>query len=248
MNIPTAISNAYAQGGIYQNRYASTTAVTPSELKQSDEFKTIDRSGEVDRSGALTAAARKNDALDGAEKSGQDQNQASPGAQESGNAGADSAQLTQEEMQLVYELKQIDSQVRNHEMAHIAAGGSYITSGASYTYQKGPDGKSYAVGGEVSIDSAPVPGDPEATIQKMNQVRRAALAPGDPSPQDRKVAANASAQALKAMSELTIQQAKERTEQNDTQVFGDRRKEAADTYSQVSALPETETSSFQIAV
>jgi len=75
-------------------------------------------------------------------------------------------ELTRAEIQLLDELKQIDTKVRRHEMAHIAAGGRYITSGANFTYKRGPDGRNYAVGGEVSIDTSPVPGDPQATIQK----------------------------------------------------------------------------------
>ncbi len=75
--------------------------------------------------------------------------------------------------------------------------------GASFEYQKGPDGKQYAVGGEVSIDTSEVPGDPEATIKKAETVQRAALAPANPSPQDRRVAAEASALKNKAQAEAT---------------------------------------------
>jgi hypothetical protein len=49
----------------------------------------------------------------------------------------------------------------------------------------------YAVGGEVQIDTSPA-GSPEATIRKMQQIRRAALAPSQPSGTDRAVAAQAS--------------------------------------------------------
>ena len=42
-----------------------------------------------------------------------------------------------------------------------------------------------------ALPSVAVEGDPEATIQKMQQVRRAALAPSDPSSADRAVAAKA---------------------------------------------------------
>ena len=62
--------------------------------------------------------------------------------------------------------------------------------GASYQYQSGPDGNMYAVGGEVGIDTSPA-GSPEATIQKMQQIQRAALAPAQPSGTDRAVAAQA---------------------------------------------------------
>ena len=156
-------------------------------------------------------------------------------------------QLTEEELRVVDQLKQRDREVRNHEMAHIAAGGSLITSGASFTYQQGPDGRNYAVGGEVGIDTSPVPGDPEATARKMRQVRSAALAPGNPSAQDLKVASNAATEAAKAMSEITMLQAKEQAEQREAQVFGTPR-EAADTYSFIGGLPEEETNTFEVAV
>ncbi len=87
-------------------------------------------------------------------------------------------------------------------MAHLAAAGPYAIGGPSYEYQKGPDGQRYAVGGHVNIDTSPVPGDPEATLRKAETIRRAALAPGDPSPQDRSVAAAAASMALKAQIEL----------------------------------------------
>ena len=73
--------------------------------------------------------------------------------------------------------------------AHMAAAGGNARGGPSYEYQTGPDGKRYAVGGEVSIDASAVSGDPKATIRKAQQVCRAALEPGDPSGQDRSVAA-----------------------------------------------------------
>ncbi len=99
-------------------------------------------------------------------------------------------------------LKARDLEVKTHEAAHLAAAGSYAQGGASYTYQTGPDGKRYAVGGEVSIDASPVSGDPQATIAKMRIIRSAALAPSNPSSQDYKVAATASQEEAKARMEL----------------------------------------------
>lgn len=71
------------------------------------------------------------------------------------------------------------------------AGAGVIVSGAQFSYRRGPDGQLYAVSGEVKIDLSPVPGDPEATAEKARQVQRAALAPSDPSAQDRRVAMQA---------------------------------------------------------
>lgn len=102
-----------------------------------------------------------------------------------------SADLTQSEEQLIAQLEKRDAAVRQHELAHKTAGGTYAGS-ASYSYQTGPDGKRYAIGGEVSIDASSVPGNPEATIRKLETVRQAALAPSDPSAQDLSVAARAS--------------------------------------------------------
>lgn len=100
------------------------------------------------------------------------------------------------------QLKARDSEVRAHESAHMAAGGRYITGGASYTYQKGPDGGQYAVGGEVGIDSSSVPGKPEETAAKMRIVRAAALAPSDPSAADLSVAASATQAESDALAEI----------------------------------------------
>lgn len=107
----------------------------------------------------------------------------------------------------VDEYKRIEQLVRAHEQAHIAAGGGLVKGGATYSYQVGPDGKRYIVGGEVQIDASPVPDNPEATIAKMQKVRRAALAPSDPSPQDRAVAAQASKAEALARMELSKKQA-----------------------------------------
>jgi len=163
------------------------------------------------------------------------------------NKGTDTSQLTQEELQLVEQLKQTDSKVRQHEMAHVAAGGAYITSGATFSYKQGPDGKKYAVAGEVSIDTSTEPGDPQATLQKMRKIKAAALAPADPSPQDIKVASQAAAKAAKALSDLTMLQAKQKEDQDKTKAFGNAQ-QASDAYTSVNNLPETGTSTFQIAV
>ncbi|MEO9899833.1 putative metalloprotease CJM1_0395 family protein [Nisaea sp.] len=116
--------------------------------------------------------------------------------------------LTEEEQEVVDELKQRDAEVRRHEQAHKAVGGQYAGA-ISYTYQSGPDGRRYAVGGEVPIETGPVAGDPEATIRKLEQVRRAALAPAEPSAADQAVAAQASKGIQQARAELAQQSAEE---------------------------------------
>ena len=110
----------------------------------------------------------------------------------------------------IADLVQRDREVRTHEQAHAAVGGQYAGA-PTYSFKRGPDGQRYAVSGEVSIDTAPIPNDPEATLRKMEIVLRAALAPIEPSPQDLRVAALAQAQAAQARVELAEQRREEAT-------------------------------------
>lgn len=113
-----------------------------------------------------------------------------------------SPQLNAGQLALIAELSSTDSKVRAHEAAHIAAGGGVVNGGASFSYAKGPDGKMYATGGEVPIDTSEGE-NPQETIQKARQIAAAAMAPSDPSPQDYKVAATATVMEMRAHIELT---------------------------------------------
>lgn len=102
-------------------------------------------------------------------------------------------------------LQQRDREVRAHEQAHKSVGGSHIGA-AQLRYTRGPDGRLYASEGEVSINTAPIPGDPEATLIKAGIVRRAALAPADPSATDLRAAAEAARIEAEARRELRDQE------------------------------------------
>ncbi|GAA0702671.1 hypothetical protein GCM10009104_35070 [Marinobacterium maritimum] len=125
-------------------------------------------------------------------------------------ASSERAQQLQDQ-QILRQLSARDSEVRQHEMAHQAAGGGH-TGAVSYTFQRGPDGRMYAVGGEVSIDTSAVSGDPRATLEKAETIIRAAMAPAEPSSQDHRVAASARAMAAEARAELARMEEDERTE------------------------------------
>lgn len=105
--------------------------------------------------------------------------------------------LTTDQQREVDELKKRDSEVRAHEQAHKAVGAT-LAGSIQLSYQTGPDGKSYAVGGSVPIDLSTIPGDLEATISKMQRVQSAALAPASPSGPDQQIAAQAAASAAQA--------------------------------------------------
>lgn len=117
--------------------------------------------------------------------------------------GDKTAELKKElvEQAEIKELKKRDREVRAHEQAHAAVGGA-IAGAPTYSYTKGPDGVLYAVGGEVSISTSKVDGDPQATLQKAQKIIAAANAPAQPSSQDRAVAAQAAQMASQARVEI----------------------------------------------
>ena len=98
-------------------------------------------------------------------------------------------------------MKARDEEVRVHENAHKAVGGSYAGA-PQYEYEKGPDGKSYVTEGHVNIDIGKE-STPEKTVEKMKVVINAANAPAEPSSQDRKVASQARQQLNEAQQELS---------------------------------------------
>lgn len=129
---------------------------------------------------------------------------------------AKSVELTVEELALISKLKARDTAVRQHEQAHLAAAGGLAVSGASYTYQRGPNGVNYAIGGEVRIDTSPGR-TPEDTIARARTIAAAALAPADPSGADRAIAAQAAQLEQQARAELA-----QRAALKLDQVYGDK--------------------------
>lgn len=127
--------------------------------------------------------------------------------------GIDGQELTEEEQQKVKEMKERDEEVRVHENAHKSAGGQYAAA-PTYTYETGPDGKRYITDGEVSIDIGEEK-DPQATIEKMQIVKRAAMAPAEPSGQDRKVYQEANQKEAAARQELAEDKKEEAKEKQE---------------------------------
>ena len=167
-----ALSTPLGANDITESRYSAKRLIQPDEHHLKE-----DRKSAVSKATAESSKLRENKA-------------------EKGLDG-----LTEDERRQVEELKRRDAEVRAHEQAHAAAGGPY--SGAPrFRFVRGPDGKFYAAGGEVSLDTSTIPGNPEATIRKMQQIKRAALAPQEPSAQDRRVAADAERKILQARQEI----------------------------------------------
>lgn len=118
-----------------------------------------------------------------------------------------SQKLSEADKDKIAELKQRDQEVRRHEESHRNAAGA-LASAPQYTYEQGPDGNLYATGGHVDINMSKGR-TPEETIQKAQTIRRAALAPEDPSTQDQKVAADALKMEQEARADLQKEQAEQ---------------------------------------
>lgn len=145
-------------------------------------------------------------------------------------------ELSEEDRKTLDELAAIDRKVRAHEQAHVNVGRNLIISGPTYEFEVGPDGRNYAIAGEVQIDTSPAR-TPEETIPKAQHIRATALAPPEPSPQDQRVAAIASQLEMRARSELATQQA-----EGETSSAG-RSSVAAQAYQSVAGMGEEVTES-----
>ena len=190
---PTAPSQSAAEKGVASDK---DKAKTPAQNNEHIDFANIRKQAETANSTIADQSESESNAQ------GQQQKEQSHSEQSHDGKEADPAAEFTEKQEII-QLKQRDREVRSHELAHAAVGGS-VTGAPSYSFTIGPDGKKYATGGEVSVDLSTVPGDPQASIIKLKKVYAAALAPANPSAQDARVAAQASSLILQAQSELLL--------------------------------------------
>jgi SprA-related family. len=163
--------------------------------------------------------------------------QTSSDGNDSSSGSEEDKKKAQQKEQAIKDLKSRDAEVRTHEQAHQAAGGQYA-SAPSFDMTKGPDGKDYATGGHVNIDVSPVSNDPQATINKMRQIKSAALAPAEPSEQDRKVAAQADATASAAQRVLSNQALTKANSNNGSSAAGSDQEQSSAATNSTLADPE----------
>ncbi len=204
-------NNIYQQAVIY-NQYGRAQNYD----RRNQDFSSDSASKDREVSNVKDRATISKDALD-----------SSIAAKDKGASDKEKEQKIQQEVQ---KLRAIEEKVKAHEQAHKSAGGQFAGA-VNYSYTTGPDGKRYITGGEVQIQI--VQGKtPEETIRNMEVVRRAALAPADPSPQDRAVAA----QATQIQQRARADQAKLKAEQDKGKDRGDPAEGAKDNTSTGSAL------------
>jgi hypothetical protein len=185
---------------------------TPAQNNQQVDFASLRKQAELandvigNSSGDSSGNSSGQDSAKHSEQEANKQNSDGSGESQPGQTSSSRDQQSSAEelanTEIIRSLESRDKAVRNHESAHAAVGGSF-TGAPSYSYEIGPNGKKYAVAGEVSVDLTPIAGQPTETIVKMNKVQAAALAPINPSAQDIRVAASAASIILEAQAELT---------------------------------------------
>ena len=205
---PAPANHSAAEKGVASDRERSRT---PAQNNANIDFASISEQAEL----ANSSIAEQNEKQQEQESNDpsssktptQQANETDPSAD--GDEQTRSQELEQD--RIISELKSRDKEVRAHEAAHAAVGGAY-TGSPNYSFEQGPDGKRYAVSGEVSVDLSVIKGDPRATIAKMQKVHAAALAPVHPSIQDTRVASTATQLILQAQSELLTELGSKRSE------------------------------------
>jgi len=87
------------------------------------------------------------------------------------------------EQRVIEQLKARDREVRQHEASHSTNPELVKIGAASFDYTIGPDGKAYATGGKVTLSTGGA-GTPEEALRKAEALKKAAMAPGEPSSKD----------------------------------------------------------------
>ena len=165
--------------------------VTKGVGERADSYSISDQAQSLNKEEANTIALEAEEQVQAVEL---EQEQAKAYADEQVQADTITPMLGEMTLADANELKRAQTRadkVVAHESAHALVGGTLMLGGATYQYEVGPDGETYETSGQSRIDMSPVPGNPQATIAKMQQVKRAAMAPLNPSGADRVVASQA---------------------------------------------------------
>lgn len=210
MNIST-LNAPYAQG-LYQQQSAANNALSNANADANSPNATGNENNPNQT--AVTSPERSQNSGNAAkEQNSQNGEQSSQNGEKTNEKGekVNANGLSEAEQRQVSELAATDAHVKAHEAAHKSAGGG-LAGAASYSYERGPDNKMYAVAGEVSI-SIGGGNTPQEKLSRAQQVRRAALAPSDPSPQDLKVAAQAISMEMDARAKIAEQSQNEQNKE-----------------------------------
>ncbi|BFM13349.1 hypothetical protein R50072_35020 [Simiduia litorea] len=200
MNIPPSFANMISPF----NPFGRQPVGEEGQDGKESSFKAVEESAEIARSENRTGEddTHRDQVL------GKQERQGSGARPASGDLADEQSRYEQNkeqsEQRQIEQLAARDREVRAHERAHAAVGGQH-TGAPQLNFVRGPDGVAYATSGEVSVNLASVSGDPHATLSKAEQIQAAALAPADPSSQDRLIAAKAARMAEQARADIRTQ-------------------------------------------
>ena len=206
---PAALNQSAAEKGVASDKERGRT---PAQNNESIDFASLKEKAELANNAISEQNKEQNKEQNSDQKASQDKQQESDNGTDaaSNQENIDNHAEELQQAREISELQRRDQEVRSHELAHASVGGAF-TGSPNYSFETGPNGKKYAVAGEVSVDLSSIQGDPKATIEKMQKVHAAALAPAHPSVQDTRVAASAAQIILQAQSELIAEQGNEFT-------------------------------------
>lgn len=220
--VNTRQSNATTPLNLNKDAISNTTPINSSRdfITLSEEGKRLSRQSNAERDLAnKEAASQKNHLPYETATIKQTQNAPLIYQKQSALQNTESQTLTDEEKKEIEQLKRRDLEVKSHERAHATTGGRHAGA-PHYQYETGPNGTRYATDGEVSIDLAEIANNPQATIDKMKQVYRAALAPREPSSADRSIASQAQQTITSARTDLTsLENSETKEESSQTQTM-----------------------------
>ena len=212
-----------------REREEESLTITPS--RDIDSGRASSNENRRNSRGKQSLALRNDDAVVIEIKARETQQQNLPVSSTTGQNSERDAKRQQEKavedqiQDVIADLKKRDREVRTHEQAHKAVLGQYAAGGIQYEFTTGPDGNKYAIGGSVAVNLSEE-AKPEETVRKMQTIRRAALAPQDPSSADRQVAGQASQLEARARTELReenqaeIEEKREDEEKDESSLFG----------------------------
>lgn len=225
---PIGASFAPPQAGeLTQQDNQARSLIAPAAQAESSKFQGFDSAAREEQStlytrqGQVLASETKTDETEKSAVATNENTTTKPDTNKQADKATDAPtknvagkELTLEQQEELLQLQHRDQEVRVHEQQHASVGGQH-TGSPSYEYETGPDGKQYVIEGSVRVDLSPIAGDPAATIEKMRQVKAAALAPAQPSNADKNAAAAADARITQATAEIMQAREEQVTTAND---------------------------------
>ena len=177
---PAASNQSAAEKGVASDKERGRSSAQNNETV---DFENIRKQAELEAKTINSGSERQNDSSDeqsaaqkylAKELAAETENEDNQSTEKSSDVNDSPALNSPEaiaEQKVINELQLRDQEVRSHELAHASVGGS-STGAPSYSFETGPDGKKYAVGGEVSVDLSRIMVTPVQPLPKCKKYMR----------------------------------------------------------------------------